>query len=63
MSDPPASIPARWTLCRTARQFRAAVATFGEAVQDSPRTSDGLDFIPVKRVVETPDGTVNEGEW
>jgi acid phosphatase len=63
MADPPASIPAHWMLCRTARQFRASVATFGDAVQDSPRTSDGVEFLPVKRIVERPDGTAAEGEW
>ena len=63
MADPPASIPAHWQLCRTARQFRASVATFGEAVQGSPRMADGVDFLPIKRVVERPDGTVSEGEW
>ncbi|KAH8115945.1 phosphoglycerate mutase-like protein [Phellopilus nigrolimitatus] len=62
MSDPPASISAHWNLCRTARQFRASVATFGDAVLDSPRSSDGVDFLPVKKVVERPDGTAAEGE-
>lgn len=63
MSDPPASISAHWPLCRTARLFRAAVATFGEAVHDSPRESDGADFLPVKRVLERADGSAVEGEW
>ncbi|OCB89129.1 phosphoglycerate mutase-like protein [Sanghuangporus baumii] len=62
MSDPPASIPARWALCRTARQAHAPVATFGEAVRDSPRASDGIDFLPIKRIVESADGSVIDGE-
>ncbi|KAL5498675.1 hypothetical protein ACEPAH_2030 [Sanghuangporus vaninii] len=62
MSDPPASIPARWTLCRTARQAHAPVATFGEAVRDSLRASDGIDFLPIKRIVESADGSVIDGE-
>ncbi|KAL5514341.1 hypothetical protein ACEPAG_2429 [Sanghuangporus baumii] len=62
MSDPPASIPARWTLCRTARQAHAPVATFGEAVRDTLRASDGIDFLPIKRIVESADGSVIDGE-
>ena len=63
MADKPASIPAHWSLCRTARLFRATVATFGDAVQGTPRESDGANFLPVKRVLERPDGTALEGEW
>ena len=63
MADPPASIPVHWSLCRTARLFRAAVATFGDAVQETPRESDGANFLPVKRVLERADGTALEGEW
>lgn len=63
MDDAPASIPAHWTLCRTARHFRSTVATFGDAVQDAPRSADGVEFLPVKRVVERADGTVQDGEW
>ncbi|EJD05488.1 phosphoglycerate mutase-like protein [Fomitiporia mediterranea MF3/22] len=62
MAEPPASIPAHWTLCRTARQFHAAVATFGEAVLDAPRSSDRVDFLPAKRLVEQADGNVLDGE-
>ncbi|PAV20442.1 phosphoglycerate mutase [Pyrrhoderma noxium] len=62
MAEPPASINPHWNLCRTARQFRASVATFGDAVQDSLRSSDGIEFLPVKRVVEREDGNTMEGE-
>lgn len=55
MSDPPASIPARWQLCKTARQFRAAVASTLD-----PRV---VENVPVRRVVEREDGSVVEGEW
>ena len=63
MAEPPASINPHWNLCRTARQFRASVATFGDAVQDSLRSSDGIEFLPVKRVEEREDGNTMEGEW
>lgn len=55
MSEAPASIPARWQLCKTARQFRAAVA--------SNMDPSNVQDIPVRRVVERADGSVVEGEW
>ena len=55
MAEPPASIPARWQQCRTARRFRAAVAS-------SLNPAD-VEGVPVQRVVEREDGSVVEGEW
>ena len=55
MSDPPASIPASWPLCHTARRFAAAVA--------SNATSGRDEALPIYRVVEREDGAAAPGEW
>lgn len=55
MSEPPASIPARWELCKAAQQFRAAVT--------SNLNSSVVEDLPVRRVVEREDGSVVDGEW
>ncbi|TDL24646.1 phosphoglycerate mutase-like protein [Rickenella mellea] len=66
MSEPPASIPEHWMMCKTGRQFRAAVAgalTQVEANGIAAR-KDALpaETLAVKRVVERIDGTSVEGE-
>ncbi|KAI0340408.1 phosphoglycerate mutase-like protein [Trametopsis cervina] len=58
MSDPPASIPDRWQLCKTARRFRAAVTSNIHTSSDAGILED----VPVRRVVEGADGGVMEGE-
>ncbi|PSR78600.1 hypothetical protein PHLCEN_2v7347 [Hermanssonia centrifuga] len=54
MAESPASIPPSWSLCRTARRFRAAVA--------SNLSADNDETLPVKKVVEKVDGNIAEGE-
>ncbi|KAI5121801.1 hypothetical protein M0805_009793 [Coniferiporia weirii] len=60
MSDPPASIPAHWLECQTARRFSAAVETLGGTTW-GPLQSENTDVSPVK-VVERADGTAVDGE-
>ncbi|CAL1708943.1 unnamed protein product [Somion occarium] len=52
MSAPPASIPEHWSLCNTARRFRAVVAGLPH---------DDMQ-LPIRKVVERPNGKVKEGE-
>ncbi|THH31001.1 hypothetical protein EUX98_g3181 [Antrodiella citrinella] len=60
MSDPPASIPEHWMLCKTARRFKAAVTSSWNA---SGREFTGDDeTLPVRKVVERADGRVVDGE-
>lgn len=67
MSAPPASIPEHWMMCKTGRQFRAAVA--GEWRQTEAGAGIVVaeerpeENLPIKRVVERADGTNAEGEW
>lgn len=56
MASPPASIPEHWSLCTTARRFRASVANTLSGPHDDEQ-------LPLRKVVERPDGTVVEGEW
>lgn len=56
MSTPPASIPDRWDLCKTARRFRAAVSSN----ISEPHTSED---VLLRKVIETDAGNVNHGEW
>ncbi|KAI0683768.1 histidine phosphatase superfamily [Cytidiella melzeri] len=58
MADPPASIPDRWIMCKTARRFRAAVTS---DVHDHSKLV-GFEELPVRSVVERGDGSVVEGE-
>ncbi|KAK7683555.1 hypothetical protein QCA50_013390 [Cerrena zonata] len=55
MASPPASIPEHWSLCTTARRFRASVANTLSGPHDDEQ-------LPLRKVVERPDGTVVEGE-
>lgn len=52
LSHAPASIPEHWVMCKTARQFHAAVTN---------TTEDG--FLRARKMVERADGTAAEGEW
>ncbi|KAG2139336.1 histidine phosphatase superfamily [Suillus clintonianus] len=52
MSDPPASIPADWQMCNTAKSFHETVAGL------SPTVDDGLWY---KKVVENRHGKTSEG--
>jgi acid phosphatase len=54
MSDPPASIPADWQMCNTAKSFHETVAGHG------PTTDDGLWY---RKVVENRHGKTAEGLW
>ncbi|KZV84235.1 phosphoglycerate mutase-like protein [Exidia glandulosa HHB12029] len=66
MSDAPASIPPHWLMCKTARAFRASVhdTTDAAAVFHSLANpeSAGEKLMPVRRLVERPDGTAVDGE-
>ncbi|KAG5654581.1 hypothetical protein H0H81_000106 [Sphagnurus paluster] len=48
----PASIPEHWMMCKTARQFHAAVTN---------ATEDG--FLRTRKIVEREDGSTAQGEW
>ena len=64
MSDPPASIPAHWIMCKTASRFRATVARFeGEKAEELTPGAVKKDLMPVSKVVERIDGSYVEGEW
>jgi acid phosphatase len=54
MSDPPASIPADWQMCNTAKSFHETVAG------QSPTIDDGLWY---KKVVENRHGKTADGLW
>lgn len=56
MVDPPASIPDRWNLCKTARRFRAAVTS-------NMNASQAVEEVTIRKVVESADGGVETGEW
>jgi acid phosphatase len=58
MTDAPASIPERWTMCHEARRFRAAV--FGRTNASAEPEQNKLD---VTRIVEREDGRAVQGEW
>ncbi|KAM5532142.1 hypothetical protein V8D89_014167 [Ganoderma adspersum] len=66
MAGPPANIPENWMFCKTARQFRAAVAGVSSedetavfpSVQAEPRTEE----LRIHRVVERADGTAVVGQ-
>jgi acid phosphatase len=62
MSEPPASIPEHWMMCKSARNFKAAVAGLtGGAKEGTGVPVDGS--MPFRRVVERKDGTSVQGEW
>ncbi|EUC61005.1 histidine acid phosphatase [Rhizoctonia solani AG-3 Rhs1AP] len=52
MSEPPASIPAFWNACRTARKFKAAV-------MGGDNATEGVEIL---RLSERSDGYAQEGE-
>lgn len=56
MSDPPANIPERWNLCKTARRFRAAVTS-------NMNASHLMEEVTVRKVVEGAVGDIETGEW
>lgn len=55
MSAPPANIPERWDLCRTARRFRAAVISNMSA-------TNAMEEVTMRKVVEGANGDVEAGE-
>ncbi|TCD67802.1 hypothetical protein EIP91_011930 [Steccherinum ochraceum] len=60
MSEPPASIPEHWMLCKNARRFKAAVTS---TMSVGGREFTGEDeTLPVRKVVERVDGSVADGE-
>ncbi|TFK49423.1 phosphoglycerate mutase-like protein [Heliocybe sulcata] len=63
MAAPPASIPEHWMLCKTARRFRAAVAssTLPPSVS-MPVEGRSEEELQIRRIVERSDGTNAEGE-
>ncbi|TFK87495.1 phosphoglycerate mutase-like protein [Polyporus arcularius HHB13444] len=65
MAGPPANIPENWMFCRTARQFRAAVASIGGPEEMSDASIPGMQAVEelrARRVVERPDGKAALGE-
>ncbi|KAH9477792.1 putative acid phosphatase SPBC4.06 [Psilocybe cubensis] len=67
LTDPPASIPEYWMMCKTARRFRAAVSSaLGPSPNQAPHLSvrnDELEeTLQTQKVVERKDGTLVEGE-
>ena len=66
LADPPASIPDRWNMCKTARRFRATVTSNVKQTSLLEAASEYAlpkEELPVRRVVERGDGSVVEGEW
>ncbi|KAH8101820.1 phosphoglycerate mutase-like protein [Cristinia sonorae] len=60
MAEPPASIPEHWMLCKTARHFKAAVAS---SINVGGRSVTGDDeTLNIRKVVERADGSVADGE-
>ncbi|KAH8830007.1 histidine phosphatase superfamily [Flagelloscypha sp. PMI_526] len=59
LADAPGNIPANWLMCRTARQFKAAVV--GSVPSPSQNLEDS-NFLLTQKVVERPDGSNVEGE-
>ena len=57
LAGPPANIPEHWMMCKTARQFKAAVTGF---VNANPDTGEVLQ---TKKAVERRDGRAVDGEW
>lgn len=61
MSEPPASIPEHWVLCKTARRFKAAVtSTLNVGGRDITGDDETLS---ISKAVERADGNVVDGEW
>lgn len=63
MAAPPASIPEHWMLCKTARRFRAAVASSTmPPASVGPAEGRSEEELQIRRIVERSDGTNAEGE-
>lgn len=67
MTSPPAAIPPHWLMCKTARAFRASVHDMADAQTvfqnlANPESA-GEKLMPVRKLVERPDGTAVDGEW
>lgn len=62
MSDPPASIPEHWNMCKTARNFRAAVWGSSGSIDES-ELDVGDSSMPIRRIVQRKDGSTSEGQW
>lgn len=64
LTDPPASIPENWIMCKTARRFRAAVTSALGTGQECPYMATDIDeVLETRKVVERKDGTAGYGEW
>lgn len=67
MAGPPANIPENWMFCKTARQFRAAVAGVSSkdetAMFPSIQAEQRTEELRIHRVVERADGTAVVGQW
>lgn len=59
LAGPPANIPEHWTMCRTARRFRAALP----GLLEDREALKHEEILHSRKVVERKDGTVIEGEW
>ncbi|KAF4616606.1 hypothetical protein D9613_008515 [Agrocybe pediades] len=64
LTEPPASIPEHWMMCKTARRFRAAVTSaLGPVTRDRSLTGSEIDeTLHTTKVVERKDGTAGVGE-
>ncbi|CDO75738.1 hypothetical protein BN946_scf184921.g14 [Trametes cinnabarina] len=65
MADPPANIPEHWMFCKTAREFRAAVASAADAESvnfPAVQTGQSVEELRARRIVERRDGTAALGE-
>ena len=54
LAGPPANIPEHWMMCKTARQFKAAVTGFVNA---------NGEVLQARKVAERRDGRAVDGEW
>ena len=57
LAGPPANIPEHWMMCKTARQFKAAVTGFVNA------NPDAGEVLQTRKVAERRDGRAVDGEW
>ena len=68
LANPPASIPAHWTMCKTARRFRTTLsdmlAVSPEKIPMTKELDHGVhETQEIRKFVERVDGTTIEGEW
>lgn len=59
MSEPPASIPEHWLMCKS-RRFNTVSTTFPSGHLNP---GDDSEFLPMRKMVELGNGTVVEDEW